>query len=263
MRCLQHRFPYPYLHKFITPEVWKTFNVGINPWNITAVLYSDGGRTRWVSPFSWRSYHINFRVYQMWPDWYSCWFNCRNSITCTHCNVISLEHDWIPWREKSPWNDDDATTFHFLWQLYTIIKIISRRFELDGESENLPKSNQIWTDFVLWGYEGWYGKFQGDIIKNTISSTLSLITVLFEDLFEAINIHKVFCGEKLDPQPSISLLNKTDTYDDYVGGFVFERGIINDDEYNALKKELLMLFEGCCIFGYWEFYKNCFVFCWK
>jgi hypothetical protein len=31
--------------------------------------------------------------------------------------------------------------------------------------------------------------------SNTMSSTLSLITVLGEDLFEAINIHKEFCGE--------------------------------------------------------------------
>ncbi len=45
--------------------------------------------------------------------------------------------------------------------------------------------------------------------KNTISSTLSLITVLFEDLFEAITIHRDFSGKKEDPQPSISLLNKT------------------------------------------------------
>jgi hypothetical protein len=29
--------------------------------------------------------------------------------------------------------------------------------------------------------------------NNTITSTLSLITVLLEDLFEAINIHKEFC----------------------------------------------------------------------
>jgi hypothetical protein len=99
--------------------------------------------------------------------------------------------------------------------------------------------------------------------NNTISSTLSLITVLFEDLFEAINIHKEFCGEKLDPQPSISLLNITYTFDGYVGGIVFERGIINDDEYNALQKELLVLIEDYCIFGYSEFYINCFVICWK
>jgi hypothetical protein len=32
--------------------------------------------------------------------------------------------------------------------------------------------------------------------NNTITSTLSLITVLFEDLFEAINLHKEFCVKK-------------------------------------------------------------------
>ncbi len=40
--------------------------------------------------------------------------------------------------------------------------------------------------------------------KNTITSTLSLITVLLEDLFEAITIHKDFSGKKEVPQPSIS-----------------------------------------------------------
>jgi hypothetical protein len=99
--------------------------------------------------------------------------------------------------------------------------------------------------------------------NNTISSAISLVTVLFDDLFEAINIHNKFCGEKLDPQPSISLLNKTNTFDGYVGGFVFERRILNDDEYNALQKESLMLFEGYCILGFQEFYKVCFVFWWK
>ncbi len=39
-------------------------------------------------------------------------------------------------------------------------------------------------------------------MNNIITSTLSLITVLFEDLFEAITIHKEFCGKKKDPQPS-------------------------------------------------------------
>jgi hypothetical protein len=43
------------------------------------------------------------------------------------------------------------------------------------------------------------------LFNHTIESTLSLITVLFEDLFEAITIHKDFCVEKLDPHPSISI----------------------------------------------------------
>jgi hypothetical protein len=88
--------------------------------------------------------------------------------------------------------------------------------------------------------------------KNTISTTLSLITVLFEDLFEAVNIQAEKCDEKEDPKPSITSLNKINTCD----GYDFDIDIINDDEYNALQKESLMLFEGFCIFGFWEFFKG-------
>jgi hypothetical protein len=35
-------------------------------------------------------------TYTLWPACYSCWFNWRNSITCTHCNIMSLEHDSTP-----------------------------------------------------------------------------------------------------------------------------------------------------------------------
>ncbi len=96
-------------------------------------------------------------------------------------------------------------------------------------------------------------------INNTISSTLSLITVLFEDLFEAVNIQAVLCGEKEDPKPSITSLNKTNTCD----GYDFNIDIINNDEYNPVQKELLMMFEGFCIFGFWEFFKNFFWLWWK
>ncbi len=88
--------------------------------------------------------------------------------------------------------------------------------------------------------------------SNTISSTLSLITVLCEDLFEAVNIHREFCGEKEGPKPSITLLNKTNACD----GYDFHNDIINNDEYNSLQKKSLMLFQGYCIFGFWVFYKN-------
>ncbi len=94
-------------------------------------------------------------------------------------------------------------------------------------------------------------KSKDTTFKNTITSTLSLITVIFEDLFDAITIHKDFCGKKEVPQPFISLLNKTDTYD----GHEFDIDIITV-EVNPLKKELLVLFEGFCIFGYREAYKN-------
>jgi hypothetical protein len=92
------------------------------------------------------------------------------------------------------------------------------------------------------------------LFNNAISTTLSLITVLFEDLFEAINIQAVLCGEKEDRKPSITSLNKNNTCD----GYDFNIDTINDDEYNALQKEPLMLFEGFCIFCFWEFFKNFF-----
>jgi hypothetical protein len=67
---------------------------------------------------------------------------------------------------------------------------------------------------------------------NTISRTLSFITVLFEDLFEAINIQAVLFGEKEDPKPSITSPNKTNTCNRYD----FNIDIINNDEYNQSKK---------------------------
>jgi hypothetical protein len=88
--------------------------------------------------------------------------------------------------------------------------------------------------------------------NNTISSALSLITVLFEDLFEAVIIQAEKCGEKEDPKPYITSLNKTNTCD----GYDFNIDIINDNEYNSLQKESLMLFEGFCIFGFQEFFRK-------
>jgi hypothetical protein len=76
--------------------------------------------------------------------------------------------------------------------------------------------------------------------NNSITSNLSLVTVLFEGLCEAINIAKEFCGEKQDPKPSISLLNKSNTFD----GYDFNVDVINDYDFSALQKELFMLFKG-------------------
>jgi hypothetical protein len=46
---------------------------------------------------------------------------------------------------------------------------------------------------------------------HTITSTLSLISVLLEDLFEAITLHREFSGEKVRLDPLTSLLNETNT----------------------------------------------------
>ncbi len=72
---------------------------------------------------------------------------------------------------------------------------------------------------------------------HTITSTLSLITVLFEDLFAAISLHRDFSGEKVRLGLSTSLLNKTDTCD----GHDFNIDLFTD-EVNALQKESLVLF---------------------
>ncbi len=75
--------------------------------------------------------------------------------------------------------------------------------------------------------------------------------MLFEDLFEAITLHRDFSGEKVRLEPSTLLLNKIDTCD----GHDFNIDVFTD-EVNALQKELLVLFEGFFIFGYRKLYKN-------
>jgi hypothetical protein len=52
--------------------------------------------------------------------------------------------------------------------------------------------------------------------KNTITITLSLITVLFEDLFQAITLHREFSGEKVRLEPLTLLLNQTNSLNGYV-----------------------------------------------
>ncbi len=65
----------------------------------------------------------------------------RNSIPCTCCNVISLEHDWTQWWANSQRINVDATSFCLLWKLCSIIKIFPRRLELDGGFKHLSKTN--------------------------------------------------------------------------------------------------------------------------
>jgi hypothetical protein len=79
--------------------------------------------------------------------------------------------------------------------------------------------------------------------------------VLFEDLFEAITLHREFSGEKVRLEPSTLLLNQTDTCDEYD----FNIDIFTDED-NALQKELLVLFEGYVSLVTGKPTKICFVF---
>ncbi len=81
--------------------------------------------------------------------------------------------------------------------------------------------------------------------------------MLFEDLFEAITLHRELGGEKVRLKPSTSLLNKTNTCD----GYVFNIDVFTD-EVNALQKELLVLFESFLSLVTGKPTKICFVFWW-
>ncbi len=78
---------------------------------------------------------------------------------------------------------------------------------MDGGFKNLSKTNKIRTSYVCEAVKVDMANSKDLSFKNTITSILSLITVLFEDLFEAITIHRDFSGEKVDPEPSIFYLS--------------------------------------------------------
>ncbi len=67
--------------------------------------------------------------------------------------------------------------------------------------------------------------------NHQITSTLSLITVLFEVLFEAITLHREFSGEKVRLEPLTSLLNQTDT----LNGCVFNIDVFTDESMHSKK----------------------------
>jgi hypothetical protein len=64
----------------------------------------------------------------------------------------------------------------------------------------------------------------------------------------AVDIHgKAKDTDNTHPIPPMILLND---------GFLFEKGIIQDEEYNPLEKECLKSLESLCVFDYHEYYKN-------
>ncbi len=121
------------IRKFIPPEVWKAFNVGINSWNITQNQMTF---TFFLEIFL----HTHYGVSDV-ASVLLFMVQIGNTIPYTCCNVLSLEHDSIPWQANSQRINVDATWFYLLWKLFTIIKIFSKRFELDGGFKNLSKTN--------------------------------------------------------------------------------------------------------------------------
>jgi hypothetical protein len=84
----------------------------------------------------------------------------------------------------------------------------------------------------------------------SITNTIALVEVLFEDVGVAVELHEMAKKEKKSevtfPSGHSILFNKT---------FEFEKGFL-EMEFNALQKECLKSFESLCVFGYREFYKN-------
>ena len=84
----------------------------------------------------------------------------------------------------------------------------------------------------------------------SITNTIALVSVLFEDFGVAVELHERAKKEKKSevafPNGHSILFNNT---------FEFEQGFF-EVEFNALQKECLKSFESLCVFGYREFYKN-------
>jgi hypothetical protein len=100
--------------------------------------------------------------------------------------------------------------------------------------------------------------FQSEDNVDTISSTLLLIKVLFEDLQLGFEIHQQFktnTPKDVDVNGTkFFLLNKTSTKQ---GGYtLFAKQLQKNDGIDPIKKESFKLLEAFCIFGFREFYKN-------
>jgi hypothetical protein len=99
--------------------------------------------------------------------------------------------------------------------------------------------------------------FQSEDNCETISSTLLLMKVLFEDLQLGFEIHQQF--KKNTPKDvdfnrtKFFLLNRTSTRQ---GGYRFDHQLLKKDGIDPIKKEAFKLLEAFCIFVYREFYKN-------
>jgi hypothetical protein len=91
---------------------------------------------------------------------------------------------------------------------------------------------------------------------NQLSSTVSLLCILFEDLGCVIELHDKF-ADKVTERHSLGrrkyLFNGQEGGDD-CNYFLFGQGIIK--EAKSADKEYLKLYESWCLLAYREFYKN-------
>ncbi len=100
-------------------------------------------------------------------------------------------------------------------------------------------------------------KLQNKKHQKTISSTVSLVKVIFEEALPAIDIHKRIAAQDLEEKvidPAITMFNNYDK--NAPGGYFSEQGPIYGETNTALDKEPLKVLEGWCLFFHREAYKN-------
>jgi hypothetical protein len=100
-------------------------------------------------------------------------------------------------------------------------------------------------------------KLQNKKHQKTISSTVSLVKAIFEEVLPAIDICKQRAAWDLEEKvidPAITMFNNYDK--NAPGGYFFEQGPIYGETNTALDKESLRVLEGWCLFFHGEACKN-------
>ncbi len=135
LHCLRRGFPYPY------SQIYSTRGLKSNQyWNQHLKYYSS-------YTFKWRhTQPDDFHLFARDRSTYTlrC-IRCGQSValpgsigeTVLHALTAMLYHRNM----VESHDEENHRSFHLLLQLFTIIKIFSRRFELDGGSSNLLKTN--------------------------------------------------------------------------------------------------------------------------
>jgi hypothetical protein len=100
-------------------------------------------------------------------------------------------------------------------------------------------------------------KLQNKKHQKTISSTVSLVKAIFEEILPAIDIHKWIAARDLEEKvidPAITMFNNYDK--NAPGSYFFKKSPIYGETNTPLDKELLKVLEGWCLFFHCEAYKN-------
>ena len=84
--------------------------------------------------------------------------------------------------------------------------------------------------------------------QDIVTSTLSHITVVFEDIGVALKVHWKAKYINTVHQTTPSLLLKD--------GLKYEKGLVKCDQYNGMQKECFKSVEALCVFGHRKFFKS-------